>query len=410
MNTSDIKVQVIGLGYIGLPTALLIAGAGIEVVGFDVDSKKIKSLQSGELYFDEPGLGALFNDAARGGKLSFSDTVTPANVHIICVPTPVSTEGADLTYVLSALDAIEHAVSHSDVIVLESTVGPDDCDDFMIPKINSWGKANTFVLCTERAIPGNTIYEMIHNDRVIGLNSGSSCEVVEHVYKSFVTGNISFTDVKTAALVKVIENSYRAVNIAFANELAKLADHSGFNVWKAIELANKHPRVNVLTPGPGVGGHCIPIDPYFLLDNTSKTQLIETGLTVNEKMPEYVAGQIQSNLEKEGISDPVIGIMGYAYKKDVDDYRETPAARLAESLQKLGYSKILHSDPYVKKEKIYSTSEVLEKAEVIVVATDHTEYRTLDFTQYENIHMLYDTRNVISVDQVGDLPLYCLGK
>lgn len=403
-------INVIGLGYIGLPTAMLFAKAGYSVVGYDTDEIKIRKLNQGLLYIDEPGLDLLFEEVTSLEKIVFTNELPPAGVHVVCVPTPVDYGKADLTYVKSALNEVSKVVREGDLVILESTVGPNDCDEYVLPIIYGWGKSVQFALCTERAIPGNTLHEMVANDRVIGVQDDSTGERVNKIYATVVSGNILTTNLKTAALVKVMENTYRAINIAYANELAKIADREGFDVWQAIKLANNHPRVNIHQPGPGVGGHCIPIDPYFLVDGSEQTKFIEYGLRVNEGMPEYVSSQLASLLAKLKIESPKICILGLAYKKDTDDERETPAEKIKMCLEELGYNDILFSDPYISSKELVPTDTALSKSNVVLVATDHTEYQSIDFAKYNNIALVYDTRNIIRQEQVLGKEVYWLGK
>ncbi len=390
------KVCVVGLGYIGLPTALLIAKSGVTTIGFDVDTQKISKLTKGELYFEEKGLQELFKAAQAKKSIEFTTTIKPADVFIIAVPTPhtMLAEGlgasADLTYVLSALNLIKSVFVDGNLIIIESTVGPKDCEDILIPEVTSWGKKFLFSHCPERAIPGNTLSEMVGNDRIIGAVDAQSATATQTVYAKFVTGNLYQTTVTVAASCKVMENTYRAVNIALANEFAKLGEQLGFNVWEAIELANKHPRVSIHQPGPGVGGHCIPIDPWFFVRKNT-APLIKLALEINEDMSDHVCQTVQAALTKQNVPKPVIAILGYAYKKNVDDTRETPAAALITKLSK--FAKIIITDPYVSDARFSTLEEALTTADALVLVTDHDEYTSLHFKNYPNLKVIYDSRN-----------------
>lgn len=388
------KVQVIGLGYIGLPTALLMAEAGLEVVGVDVDEKKIQSLDQKKLYFDEPGLEELFKRASKKNFTAQTKT-QQSDVFIIAVPTPQDKGAADLKYVTSALDSIEPVFKSGNLIVIESTVGPRDCADKIIPLIKKWKKSFLFAHCPERAIPGNTLQEMVQNDRIIGGADEESREQTKELYESFVKGNTYLTDPTTAAACKVMENTYRSVNIALANEFAKIAETLDFDCWEAISLANKHPRVSIHSPGPGVGGHCIPIDPWFFVrEQTSKDSLIRHALEINDNMAEYVVEELSEAIKTHGIETPKIGVLGIAYKKNVDDARETPAAKIIELCSK--QFSVQATDEHVQQNDLEPLTQVLASCNVLVVVTDHDEYSNINFSQYPNIKLVYDTRNCLS--------------
>ncbi|MFZ1721298.1 MAG: nucleotide sugar dehydrogenase, partial [Microgenomates group bacterium] len=362
-------VSVLGLGYIGLPTALLLANAGVKVRGFDIDSTKIEKLEKGELYFDEKGLPQLFK-LVRGKKLfTASNQLHESDCYIIAVPTPQKKGTADLKYVLKALATIEQVFKPGSLIIIESTVAPRDCADALIPIISKWNKAFLFSHCPERAIPGNTLHEMQHNDRIIGGVDKKSNDATIKLYSKFVTGELFRTDPTTAAACKVMENTYRAVNIALANEFSQIAQNLKFNVWEAIELANKHPRVNIHSPGPGVGGHCIPIDPWFFIDPTKKSNsLIEKSLEINSEMAKIVVTNVTELLKKHSILKPKIGLLGYSYKKNVDDTRETPTKKLYELLSQKYQVQI--SDEYVRNQEFTDLETILKNSNVIILSTD----------------------------------------
>lgn len=410
MSNTDFEVNVIGLGYIGLPTALLVADSGIRVFGYDIDETKLQCLKKGETYFEEPGLDNLLSSVSHKKTFLPVNKLSKANVHIIAVPTPTSVGKADLTYVMSALVMVKTVAKKGDLIILESTVGPKDCIDEIIPEIKSWEEDCLFALCTERAIPGNTLNEMVHNDRVVGGYTKEASDIAVELYSNFVQGEVFVTDPTTAAVCKVMENTYRAVNIALANEFAKLATDYNFNVWEAVELTNKHPRVNIHQPGPGVGGHCIPIDPYFLIKGTDKSSLIKQGMRVNEGMPKYVVDKLDLLVEKHNLNNVTVGVLGYAYKKNVDDARDTPAEQIV-SLLKDKYE-VLVSDPYVRAENVISDTEtVISKSQALILVTDHNEYQQIDFSRFPNVSFIIDTRNhLIDSKTLGDIVLYTLGK
>lgn len=399
------KISVIGLGYIGLPTALLLAKNGADVVGVDINNDVVASLRHGVVPFEEQGLTELFDVVQQKQTFFVSESVKASDVYIIAVPTPVDNGSADLRFVLSALASIKETFQEGALIIIESTVGPMDCIKKIIPEIQTWGKHFLFAHCSERAIPGNTIYEMIHNDRVIGGMNQNSLKKAKEVYTHFVTGALYETDPTTAAVCKVMENTFRSANIALANEFARLADEFGYDVWEAIELANKHPRVSILQPGPGVGGHCIPIDPYFFVGSHTDS-LIAHIQSVNENMANVVRDDISTYIQEHAITEPKIGILGYAYKKDVDDTRETPAEKIYAVLSET-YD-VFVTDPFIPGDgkKFMNEEELLAWSNVLVLVTDHTHYKTLDFRMYPNIVFLYDSRNALQ-----DVPVkkYTLG-
>jgi len=395
------KISVLGLGYIGLPTALLFASAGHEVIGIDINEKKAKLLNEGKLPFQEPGLDELFEKAKSNFRASTK--VEESDVFLIAVPTPLDehTKSADLKYVKSAAEMIYPHLQRDNLVILESTVPPKTTERLLIPLLEKSGlKAGEdfhVVHCPERAIPGRTIHEMVHNDRIIGGITRESAELAKELYSSFVKGNIYITDLTTAEFVKLIENTYRDVNIALVNELAQIAEEYGINIWEAIELANKHPRVNLHKPGPGVGGHCIAIDPWFVIQNSSNGRMISLARYVNDTMPNYVLRKIRKMLMD--IDYPTITVFGVAYKGNVDDARETPALRFIRLAENDGF-KIKVYDPFVKEFEypILSLEEAVKDSDCIVVITDHEVFKFLDPKEIGKLmrnKCMFDARNIL---------------
>ncbi|GIK83875.1 MAG: hypothetical protein BroJett025_04970 [Patescibacteria group bacterium] len=404
------SVTMLGLGYIGLPTALLLANAGIAVTGYDIDSEKIEKLKNKKLFFEEKGLDTLFKNVLKKQTFTPTTTLKHSDVYIVAVPTPAKKGTAELKFVLSALDSIGEVFQDNDLIIIESTIAPRDCVDILIPKIKAWNKPFLFAHCPERAIPGNTLYEMIHNDRIVGGIDALSNEATTLLYSKFVKGNLFSTDPTTAAACKVMENTYRAVNIALANEFSQIAQKLDFNVWEAINLSNKHPRVAIHQPGPGVGGHCIPIDPWFFIDPESKNQgLIEKSLLINKEMSQIIQAKIDSLILKNKVKKPKIGLLGYAYKKNIDDSRETPSKKIFELLSKNYSVKI--NDPFVKNKDFLELESILKLSNILIVLTDHDLYKRIDFSRYQNIIFVYDTRNLFlnSDFKKTNIKLYQLG-
>lgn len=388
------KVSVLGLGYIGLPTALLLAKGGNQVFGYDVDERKIGILKKGLLPFEEKGLKELFSQVKRIGTFFVTDTLQSADFYIIAVPTPQIHHEADLKYVFSALAKVKKIFKNDQTIVIESTVGPEDCQRKIIPYIKKFTQKFYFASCPERAIPGNTLYEMIHNARIIGGIDKEDCAKVKRLYSTFVKGEIFTTTPTIASTCKVMENSFRDVNIALANEFAQIAEDLGFNVWEAIELANKHLRVKILQPGPGVGGHCIPIDPWFLVAASKNNDLLTISRNINDYMPSHVLKAVKGLIQKNGLKSPKIGILGYAYKKNVDDARETPAKEVIRLLKRK--FRVLVNDPYVSSVPQQNTGlhKLLTTVDIVVLLTNHDVYRQISFKKYPNILLVYDSHNL----------------
>lgn len=395
------KICVLGLGYIGLPTALLFAQK-YEVVGVDINEKVVEKVNRGECPFDEPGIDNLFEKAKN--NVVAKTEVEDADVFLIAVPTPLekAVKVADLKYARSAAEMIYPHLNKENLVILESTVPPGASERLIIPILERCGlKAGEFycVHCPERAIPGNTIHEMIHNDRIIGGFDKKSGELARDLYSSFVKGNLYLTDIRTAEFVKLMENTYRDANIALANEFAQMADESGIDIWGAIELANKHPRVNILNPGPGVGGHCIAIDPWFLTENSTKCRMVSLAREINDSMPNYVLQIVRELLED--VREPTITVFGVAYKGNVDDTRETPALKFVKLAENEGYVVKVH-DPYVKtfEYEVLSLEDAVGGSDCIVIITDHSEFEEIE---PEEISRLMRRRNVVDCRNILDM-------
>lgn len=392
------KICVIGLGYIGLPTALLLAQK-YQVVGVDINKRIVDTLNSDKLPFEEQGLEELIKKTKK--TFSASQKVEEADVFLIAVPTPLegSMKISDLKYVRSATEMISPHLKDENLVIIESTVPPGASERLVIPILKRSGvKKFYFSHCPERAIPGKTIFEMIHNDRIIGGIDKESGERTKDLYASFVKGNIYLTDLKTAEFVKLMENTYRDVNIALANEFAQLAEESKINVWEAIELANKHPRVEILKPGPGVGGHCIAIDPWFLTENSTKFRLIPIARQINDSMPNNVLQIVRKILK--GSTEATITIFGVAYKGDVDDARETPASKLIKLAENEGFTIKIH-DPYVKnfEYKISCLDDSVKDSDCVILITDHAIFKEINPEKIAKLMRkknLIDTRNILN--------------
>lgn len=401
MKKKNTKICVVGLGYIGLPTACFLAKAGYKVTGVDIDSRKINLLKKQKLPFEEPGLKNLFLKSFS--DLSFSNKTLPADVFIICVPTPIlNNKKPDLKYVKQAVKSISKVLRDKNLVIVESTIPPGTIKEVAYPLLQK-NKVKKFYLsyAPERAIPGKTLKEMSGNPRIIGGIDKESTKLTKDLYLSFIKGRIWLTDATTAEAVKLIENTYRDINIAFANELAKLAAKIGINIWQAIKLANLHPRVNIHSPGPGVGGHCIAVDPWFLVRRENiGNKVIKLARDINDSMPNYVIALVRDLVKN--IKNPTITILGAAYKADVDDMRETPALRVIKLAKNRSWKIRIH-DPLVKKFS-YKLERNIRKAaqdsDCLVVITDHKFYKNLNPQVLKMKHKnILDTRNCLNKDK-----------
>lgn len=391
-------INVIGQGYIGLPTALMFAQSGQEVVGTDLDKKKIEKLQGGHTTFSEKGMDDLFAEAVKKG-IRFSTDYQEADCYIISVPTPYDEKNkrVDPTYVIEATKACLDICKKGAIIIIESTVSPGTLHKYIRPIFEEkgfrLGQDVHLVHAPERILPGNMIHELRHNPRTIGAESPEIGEKVKKLYQSFCQGEIVVTDIKTAEMSKVVENTFRDINIAFANELAKICREDGMDVYEIIRIANMHPRVNILQPGPGVGGHCISVDPWFLVgDYPDLTQLVGTARQVNDSMPIYVLHRIHEIMAENGLDDlSQVGIYGLSYKENVDDTRNSPTLQL---LNYLVGARVY--DPYIEKDLVanqdHSFQEFLDKVKLVVVmlSHDHLKERMVDLKG----KLILDTKNI----------------
>lgn len=404
------KICVIGLGYIGLPTASVLATHGFDVTGIEVNQAVIDGVRKGKTDINEPGLSLIVKAAVKSRGLRCQAEAIEADVFIICVPTPINqNKAADLSYVIRAGEVIAPMIRKGNLVILESTVPPGTTKTVLQPILEASGliAGQDFYLvhCPERVLPGNLLNELIQNDRIVGGIDEASGQMAKRIYETFVEGNIYLTDAATAEFVKLMENTYRAVNIALANEFAMIAERIGINVLDAIELANKHPRVKILRPGAGVGGHCIPIDPWFIVEKAPEiSKLISTVMRINEKMPEHVVSLVKDAFSEAGkdINGSKILILGIAYKGDVNDARETPATPIIKSLKDLGAETVIY-DPLVthfsmKIEKDFK--KAVAGADALVIVTDHSEFKKMDLATAMRLMkekpILVDSRNLVA--------------
>ena len=379
-------VNVIGLGYIGLPTALMMASHGVEVIGTDYNKELVETLKAGKLTFEEKGLDELFDAAVKAG-IRFTTEYQVTDTYIISVPTPYDkfSKKVDPVYVIAAVKDVLKVCPKGATIVIESTISPGTIDRHIRGAITQCGlepgKDVHLVHAPERIIPGNMVFELLHNNRTIGADKKEIGEAVKKIYSSFCGGEIVVTDIKTAEMTKVVENTFRAVNIAFANELAKICRHDNMDVYEIIRICNMHPRVNILQPGPGVGGHCISVDPWFLVgDYPGLAKVIDESMKTNDGMPDFVLNRIYQIMKAQGLSDlSRVGLYGLTYKENVDDMRESPTLQLLASQRHHLAAPLKAYDPFVNKDVVenqfHDFDEFLNAVDLVVVMVKHDEIR-----------------------------------
>jgi UDP-N-acetyl-D-mannosaminuronic acid dehydrogenase len=401
-------INIVGLGYIGLPTALMFAVHGVEVTGTDYNVELVKTLNAGKMTFKEPGLDELFNDTVSKG-IKFSTEYISTDMYIVAVATPYNkkTKKVDATYVVEAIRNIMRFCPKGATIVVESTVSPGTIDKYVRPIIESdgfiIGEDINLVHAPERIIPGNMVYELTHNPRTIGADNKEIGEKVKKIYSSFCQGDIEVTDIRTAEMTKVVENTFRDINIAYANELAKICRSDNMDVYEIIRIANKHPRVNILTPGPGVGGHCISVDPWFLVgDYPGLANIILAARKINDSMPEFVLARIAGIMKEKHIGDTSkVGLYGLTYKENVDDIRESPTLQMLHCLDKhLAGGLVKIYDPFITKDVVPNQYHDLDKfladVEIVVLLVGHNEIK-------ENMDKLKD-KIVLDTRHICKLP------
>ena len=408
------QVSVIGLGYIGLPTAAVIASRGVKVCGVDVSSETVDTINQGDIHIVEPDLDIIVRGAVTTGTLRASLTPEPSDVFIVAVPTPFTGDHQpDLSYIQSAARAIAPVLAEGNLIILESTspVGATEklCQwiaearpDLRLPHEHPEDAQLSVAHCPERVLPGQILQELVANDRVIGGITPSCAEQARDLYRIFVKGKCILTTARTAEMAKLTENAFRDVNIAFANELSLICDDSHIDVWELIKLANLHPRVNILNPGPGVGGHCIAVDPWFIVSsNPEKARLIRTARTVNDSKPVFVVEKVLEAANQ--FKQPVIACLGLAFKANIDDLRESPALEICQELSRRGAGEVLAVEPNVAALpgsvdangfELTGLGNALERANVVVVLVDHDEFRNIERSRM-NTKVVVDTRGVI---------------
>lgn len=408
MRTEAKNIVVMGLGYIGLPTASLLATKGHQVLGVDVNPTAVETINKGQIHILEPGLDILVKSAVLSGNLRAALQPAEADVFILAVPTPFKEDHKpDISCIETATHTIAPYVREGNLIVLESTspVGTtervrDILRDERPDLFAGSGPKHTSTIflahCPERVLPGQILNELVTNDRIIGGIDLPSREKAAEFYRSFVSGKVLVTDARTAEMAKLTENSFRDVNIAFANELSLICDRLGINVWELIELANRHPRVDILQPGPGVGGHCIAVDPWFIVDSApEEARLIRTARNVNDDKPKWVLDKVLAKAAR--FKDPVIGCLGLAFKANIDDLRESPALDIVRTLQAANVGRVLACDPNINggfdEIPLAPLDQVVKTADMLLVLVDHEEFFQIDKELLKE-KVVIDTRGV----------------
>ena len=404
-------VSVVGLGYIGLPTAAVLASAGVHVIGVDIKQSTVDAVNAGELPFVEPDLGTVLAGAVSQGTLTASLTVPHADTYIIAVPTPFK-DGKipNLSFIEEATRSIAATLTGGELVILEST-SPPGATELVAQTVMETrpdltlepDRTNTvyFAHCPERVLPGRIMIELRTNDRIVGSVNGDAGERARDLYQLFCEGEMLLTDARTAEMAKLTENAFRDVNIAFANELSIIADRVGVDVWELIELSNHHPRVNILQPGPGVGGHCIAVDPWFIVSSApEESRMIRSAREINDAKPEYVLNQIIPRAQR--FKQPRIAVLGLAFKPDIDDLRESPAMHIADELaRRLPEAEVLAVEPHIDELPSSLTAHgnveltefeaAMRSADLVLLLVDHTIFKNADPTALTSAQ-IFDTR------------------
>lgn len=402
------SICVVGLGYIGLPTAIMFANHGVKVHGVDVNEQAVALISNKQLHIEENGLQERLERAIDEGMFTVSTTPIAADTYILAVPSPIDADRkANFDYIRSAAQSIVPFLEKGNLVILESTVPPKTVEHVLNPILEQSGLVvgeDLYVAHSpERVIPGHIFEELVSNDRIVGGVNEQSAQMTKELYEVFVQGKIHLTDATTAELVKVMENTYRDVNIAFANELAKIGETLEVDIWEAIKFANFHPRVNIHTPGPGVGGHCIAVDPWFLVELDPKnSKLIQWARETNDTMPKFVAEQVEVLVPEKGKK---VTVLGLSFKGDVDDLRESPALEVIHHLVEAGYE-VVSYDPHITTQKhdsqVMTLEEAVKDSHALVIVTEHTAFKELTPAQVQEAvaeRIIFDTKNIIQRDE-----------
>lgn len=396
------ELSVIGLGYIGLPTALLFASKGLDVTGVDINKAVVKKLNNKELHIEENGLQELLVQTIDSKNFKAATEVEHSDYYIVAVPTPhLEDNSCDVSFLKDAVMKLRNVIKKGDTIIVESTIGPRTMEDIVQPMIESFGftvgKDIYLAHCPERVLPGKIVHEMIHNNRIIGGITEACAQKTIELYKQLVQGKLLETKASTAEMSKLMENTYRDVNIALANELVKISDNLDINALDVIKLANEHPRVNIHLPGPGVGGHCLAVDPYFIVaSDPENSEIIANARRINNSMPKYVIEKVNSIMES--IQGKKLTVLGLTYKGNIDDIRESPALDIYHELKLKSKYEVVAQDSHVQLDWVENDiTKALENSDLALVLTDHNEYKELanyvNGTMKQNI--VFDTKNIV---------------
>ncbi|WP_027631816.1 nucleotide sugar dehydrogenase [Clostridium hydrogeniformans] len=403
------NICVVGLGYIGLPTSAMFASHGHKVIGVDVNKKVVEELNKGNIIIEEPGLGELVESVVKEGNLKAQITPIESDVFIIAVPTPITDDKrADLSYVKKATESIVKFIKEGDIVILESTSPTGTTEEVMLPILNRSGlvAGKDYFLghSPERVLPGQILQELINNNRIIGGVNKVSAEAIKDLYSSFVKGEMYLTTATTAEMCKMMENTFRDVNIALANELAKICEKVGINAWEVIELCNKHPRVSLHQPGPGVGGHCLAVDPWFIVERVPDiANIIKLSRETNDSMPQYVFNRIGELLSYEKRRRKVT-VLGITYKPNIDDMRESPITEIIDKLDKSDYELAI-VDPYVSGFR-HEERDILKActgSDLVLLAVNHNQFKELNFKEISEVmrgNLIFDTRNFLNNEDI----------
>ncbi|MCF3942689.1 nucleotide sugar dehydrogenase [Oceanobacillus alkalisoli] len=398
------KLCTIGLGYIGLPTSIMFANYGVETIGVDVKKEAVDMLNNGTIHIEEPGLQEALEEAMEKGNFRASLTPEKADTFIIAVPTPNKPDehrSMDITYVMQAIDNMIPVLEKGNVVIVESTIAPRTMDDYVKPRLEeagfTIGEDIYLVHCPERVLPGQIMDELVNNNRIVGGITEACTDKGADVYRTFVKGELIKTNARTAEMSKLMENTYRDVNIALANELAKVSNELGINALEVIEMANKHPRVNLHTPGPGVGGHCLAVDPYFIISKAPEaSKIISLSRDVNNSMPEYVVDAAEKLVKKQ--NGKKITIFGLTYKGNVDDIRESPAMEIYEILNKKSEYEVVAYDPHVTLSFVeQDLAGALDGSDLVLILSDHNQFKELTDEAFNKMNnkQIFDTKNIV---------------
>ncbi|MEO6709840.1 MAG: UDP-N-acetyl-D-mannosamine dehydrogenase [Planctomycetota bacterium] len=396
----ELKICVVGLGYIGLPTASLLGTKGAQVFGVDISPEVVATINQGRIHIEEPDLDLMVKSAVQAGRLKAGLAPVEADVFVLAVPTPIQADKTpDLEAVRQAARSIATVVKPGNLVILESTSPVGTTDEIVAAILREAGHAvgdSVFVAyCPERVLPGRILTELVENDRVVGGINEASTEAAVEFYASFVRGEVLATDSRTAEMVKLTENSFRDVNIAFANELSMICDSEGISVWEVIRMANRHPRVKILQPGPGVGGHCIAVDPWFIVARSPEhSALIRSAREVNDRKPHWVVERVIACASQ--VRKPVIACLGLTFKADVDDLRESPAVDIVRELAAQGVGELLVVEPHLESHpefQLVALEEAVRRANIVLVLVDHKRFKRLR-RELLNEKLLIDTRGV----------------